>query len=52
MAEIFEFNATEDLPSTLDVEVFDYNAPFSESERLGHAEVNFLKQGPSELVDF
>jgi hypothetical protein len=51
MAEILEFNATEDLPSTLDVEVFDYNGPFSAAERLGHAKVNFLKQGPSELAD-
>ncbi|CAK9278846.1 unnamed protein product [Sphagnum jensenii] len=50
--EIFEFNATEDLPSTMDVEVFDYDGPFSEAESLGHAEVNFLKQGPSELADF
>jgi hypothetical protein len=30
MAEIFDFNAIKDLPSTLDVEVFDYNVPFSE----------------------
>ncbi len=52
MAEIFEFNATEDLPSTMDVEVFDYDGPFSEAESLGHAEVNFLKQGPGELADF
>jgi hypothetical protein len=51
MAEILEFNATEDLPSTLDVEVFDYTGPFSAAERLGHAKVNFLKQGPSELAD-
>jgi hypothetical protein len=50
--EIFEFNATEDLPSTMDVEVFDYDGPFSEAESLGHAEVNFLKQGPGELADF
>jgi hypothetical protein len=39
------------LPSTLDVEVFDYNGPFSEVEWLGYAKVNFLKQGPSELAN-
>ncbi len=51
MAEIFEFNATKDLPSTLDVEVFEYNGPFSKAERLGHAEVNFMKQRPGEIID-
>jgi len=39
MEKIFEFNATKDLPSTLDVEVFEYNGPFSEAERLGHADL-------------
>jgi hypothetical protein len=34
MAKIFVFNATKDLPSTLGVEVFDYNSPFSKAERL------------------
>jgi len=43
MAEIFEINAIKDLPSTLDVEVLDYNGPFFEVERLGHAEKKLLE---------
>jgi hypothetical protein len=50
--EIFEFDAMEDPPSTMDVEVFDYDGPFSEAESLGHAEVNFLKQSSGDLSDF
>jgi hypothetical protein len=42
----------EDPPSTMDVEVFDYDGPFSEAESLGHAEVNFLKQSSGDLSDF
>lgn len=52
LAEIFEFNATEDPPSTMDVEVFDYDGPFSEAESLGHAEINFLKRSPGDLSDY
>ena len=51
MAEIFEFDAMEDPPSTMDVEVFDYDGPFSDAESLGHAEINFLKQSPDDLAD-
>ena len=51
IAEIFEFDATEDPPSTMDVEVFDYDGPFSDAESLGHAEINFLKQSPDDLAD-
>lgn len=36
----------------MDVEVFDYDGPFSDAESLGHAEINFLKQGPNDLADF
>jgi len=50
-AEIFEFDATEDPPATLDVEVFDYDGPFSEPETLGHAEINFVRTGLSDLSD-
>ncbi|XP_024372049.1 C2 and GRAM domain-containing protein At1g03370 isoform X2 [Physcomitrium patens] len=50
--EVFEFDATEDPPSTMDVEVFDYDGPFSDAESLGHAEINFLKQSPEDLADF
>lgn len=51
-AEIFEFNPTEDPPSTMDVEVLHYDSPFSEAESLGHAEINFLKQSTGQLADF
>ncbi|KAG0591890.1 hypothetical protein KC19_1G209800 [Ceratodon purpureus] len=50
--EIFEFNAFEDPPSTMEVEVFDFDGPFSEAESLGRAEINFLKQSPGQLADF
>jgi hypothetical protein len=36
----------------MDVEVFDFDGPFSEAESLGHAEINFLKQSPGQLADF
>lgn len=52
VAEIFEFDATEDPPSTMDVEVFDYDGPFSEPEALGHAQINFLQRSLSDLSDF
>lgn len=52
IAEIFEFDATEDPPSTMDVEVFDYDGPFSDAESLGHAEINFLKHSPDGLADY
>lgn len=50
--EIFEFDATEDPPSTMDVEVFDYDGPFSEPEALGHAQINFLQRSLADLSDF
>lgn len=49
---MFEFNATDDPPTTMGVEVFDYDGPFSEAQSLGHAEVNFLKRSPLQLSDF
>ncbi|EFJ15178.1 hypothetical protein SELMODRAFT_118690 [Selaginella moellendorffii] len=49
--EIFEFDATEDPPSTLDVEVFNYDGPFPEAVSLGYAEINFLKLSPDNLAD-
>ena len=36
----------------MEVEVFDFDGPFSEAESLGHAEINFLKQSPGHLADF
>ncbi|KAL4193406.1 hypothetical protein AMTRI_Chr06g176730 [Amborella trichopoda] len=49
--EIFEFDAMEEPPSMLDVEVFDYDGPFDEATSLGHAEINFLKHNSAELAD-
>lgn len=51
-AETFEFDPTEDPPSTMDVEVFHYDGPFSEAESLGRADINFLKRTPGQLEDF
>ncbi|KAL2253372.1 UNVERIFIED_CONTAM: C2 and GRAM domain-containing protein [Sesamum indicum] len=49
--EIFEFDATDEPPSTLGVEVFDFDGPFSEATSLGRAEINFLKSNFSDLSD-
>ncbi|KAH9308298.1 hypothetical protein KI387_036209, partial [Taxus chinensis] len=49
--EVLEFDATEDAPSTMDIEIFDFEGPFSEAESLGHGEINFLKQSSEELAD-
>lgn len=51
MAEVYEFDATEDPPSTLDIEVFDYDGPFSEAESLGHTAINFLKTKSNDYAD-
>ncbi|PIA51689.1 hypothetical protein AQUCO_01100510v1 [Aquilegia coerulea] len=49
--EILEFDATEEPPSVLDVEVFDFDGPFDQAASLGHAEINFLKHTSTELAD-
>lgn len=49
--EIFEFDAMDEPPSVLEVEVFDFDGPFDEATSLGHAEINFLKANISELAD-
>lgn len=49
--EIFEYDATEEPPSVMDVEVFDFEGPFAEATSLGFAEINFLKFTPQELND-
>ncbi|KAL2524148.1 C2 and GRAM domain-containing protein [Abeliophyllum distichum] len=49
--EIFEFDAMDEPPSMLDVEVFDFDGPFAEATSLGHAEINFLKTNISDLSD-
>lgn len=50
-AEIFEFDAMDELPSVLDVEVYDFDGSFDETASLGHAEINFLKYNKSDLAD-
>ncbi|XP_042040154.1 C2 and GRAM domain-containing protein At1g03370-like isoform X2 [Salvia splendens] len=49
--EILEFDAMNEPPSRLDVEVFDFDGPFVEPSSLGHAEINFLKSNVSDLSD-
>ncbi|KAA8537261.1 hypothetical protein F0562_027052 [Nyssa sinensis] len=49
--EIFEFDAMDEPPSMLDVEVFDFDGPFDEAMSLGHAEINFVKTNISDLAD-
>ncbi|KAJ9163797.1 hypothetical protein P3X46_023428 [Hevea brasiliensis] len=50
-AHALEFDAMEEPPSVLDVEVFDFDGPFDQSTSLGHAEINFLKCTSTELAD-
>ncbi|KAK4264394.1 hypothetical protein QN277_025576 [Acacia crassicarpa] len=49
--EILEFDAMEEPPSVLEVEVFDFDGPFDQDVSLGHAEINFLKHTSTELAD-
>ncbi|KAF1871073.1 hypothetical protein Lal_00020807 [Lupinus albus] len=49
--EILEFDAMEEPPSVLGVEVFDFDGPFDQDVSLGYAEINFLKHSPIELAD-
>ncbi|EOY20882.1 C2 calcium/lipid-binding and GRAM domain containing protein, putative [Theobroma cacao] len=49
--EILEFDAMEEPPSVLDIEVFDFDGPFDQATSLGHAEINFLKHKSTELAD-
>ncbi|GAU29916.1 hypothetical protein TSUD_148240, partial [Trifolium subterraneum] len=49
--EILEFDAMEEPPSVLHVEVFDFDGPFDQDVSLGHAEINFLKHTSTELAD-
>lgn len=41
----------DDPPSTLDVEVYDFDGPFDEAVSLGHAQINFVKTNISDLGD-
>ncbi|CAH9133772.1 unnamed protein product [Cuscuta epithymum] len=49
--EIFEFDAMEEPPSLLNVEVFDFDGPSHEATSIGHAEINFVKTKISDLSD-
>ncbi|EEF51927.1 conserved hypothetical protein [Ricinus communis] len=49
--DILEFDAMEEPPSVLDVEVFDFDGPFDQATSLGHTEINFLKHTSTELAD-
>ncbi|XP_031247295.1 C2 and GRAM domain-containing protein At1g03370 isoform X3 [Pistacia vera] len=49
--KIFEFDAMDEPPSVLDVEVYDFDGPFSEATSLGHAEINFVKSDISDLAE-
>lgn len=49
--EIFEFDAMDEPPSVLDVEISDFSGPFDEATSLGHAEINFVKTNISDLAD-
>ncbi|KAF5730889.1 C2 and GRAM domain-containing protein [Tripterygium wilfordii] len=49
--EVFEFDAMEEPPSVLDVEVFDFDGPFDQATSLGHAEINFLTHSSTDLAD-
>jgi hypothetical protein len=51
LLERFEFDAIEEAPSTMSIKIFDFEGPFSESESVGYAEVNFLKQTREQLAD-
>ena len=43
-AEIFEFDAMDEAPSMLNLEVYDFDGPFDDAKSLGRAEINFLKK--------
>ncbi|XP_051128649.1 C2 and GRAM domain-containing protein At1g03370-like [Andrographis paniculata] len=49
--EIFEFDAMDEPPSVLGVEVYDFDGPFDEPTSLGRAEINFIKSNISDLSD-
>ncbi|KAI3686421.1 hypothetical protein L1987_80097 [Smallanthus sonchifolius] len=49
--ERLEFDAAEEPPSLLDVEVFDFDGPFGQAASLGHKEIRFLRHTSEELAD-
>ncbi|KAI4371188.1 hypothetical protein MLD38_019454 [Melastoma candidum] len=48
---IFEFDAMEDPPSVLDIDVFHFNGSFDNATLLGHAEINFVRTNIADLAD-
>lgn len=50
-AEIFEFDATCNPPSRMEVAVYDFDGPSDEDALIGHAEINFIKCNLSDLAD-
>lgn len=51
LVEILEFDAAEEPPSLLDIEVFDFDGPFGQAVSLGHSEIRFLRHTSEELAD-
>ncbi|KAJ3694744.1 hypothetical protein LUZ60_000121 [Juncus effusus] len=49
--EIFEFDAMDEPPSVLSVDVYGFDGPFDDSTLLGHSEVNFVKSNLADLSD-
>ncbi|ONK82007.1 uncharacterized protein A4U43_C01F35170 [Asparagus officinalis] len=49
--EVFEFDATCDPPSRMEVTVYDFDGPFDEAIPLGYSEVNFVKSNLSDLAN-
>ncbi|KAJ3675278.1 hypothetical protein LUZ60_004320 [Juncus effusus] len=49
--EIIEFDAMQQPPSVLDVEIFNFDGPFDSSISLGRAEINLIKHNSDELSD-
>ncbi|KAJ8484148.1 hypothetical protein OPV22_016633 [Ensete ventricosum] len=49
--DILEFDAMQEPPSVLDVQVFSFDGTFDRELCLGHAEINFLRHTPEELAD-
>ncbi|GJX18222.1 hypothetical protein Tco_0219054 [Tanacetum coccineum] len=50
-ADILESDVTEEPPSLLDVEVFDFDGPFGQAASLGHTHIRFLRHTSEVLAD-
>ncbi|EPS61881.1 hypothetical protein M569_12912 [Genlisea aurea] len=49
--EIFEFDAMDEPPSILEIQVLGFDGRFNEAPSFGNAEINFLKSNISDLSD-